>query len=168
MSVLDKIKGGKRDLRIVKFPGTDQDVALRVLSSEELQEVAFATEKLFADKNIKVTATTIGAYEDENTTQILFRALRDPIDPDQPFAKDVDELRRLLVAGEKDILVELYSAFEQETSSFEITVSEEEEDGPFEKSKQNPGAHGLRLMGYRSRHDRRVRKIGRKILKNRQ
>ena len=105
-SLLEKLKAGKRNVRIIRFPGTEQKAALRALSNADLQEAAFATENHFKSKNIEITTTTIEAYEDENTTQILFRALRNPDDPDQPFAKSVDELRSLLTRDEKDYLAE--------------------------------------------------------------
>lgn len=137
-SLLEKLKAGKRNVRIIKFPGTEQNAALRALSNADLQEAAFATENHFKSKNIEITTTTIEAFEDENTTQIMFRALRNPDDPDQPFAKSVDELRSLLTRDEKDILVEQYNEFEKEVSPSAENLTNAEMDDLFEQLKKKP------------------------------
>ena len=136
--LLDKLKGGKRHIRVIKFPGTDQDVALRVLNNSETQEALFATERHFRDKEIEVTLTTAEAFEDENTTQILFRALRNAEDPSEPLAASPDELRRALTREEKDHLVELYLEFEKEISPSAANMSEEEMEALFEDLKKTP------------------------------
>lgn len=140
MSLLEKLKAGKRNLRIIRFPGTEHDVALRVLSNAELQDALFATEDLFRKKNIVIGSTTIEAYEDEHTTQILYRALRDPRDPEKPFAESVDELRSLLTREEKDLLVARYNDFEKEVSPAPDMLTEEEMDGLLDEIKKKPEA----------------------------
>lgn len=137
-SLLEKLKAGKRNVRAIKFPGMDQNVALRVLSNADVQDALFATENHFKQHKIEVSATTVEAYEDENTTQILFRALRDPQDYDRPFVKDVDELRRMLTRDEKDLLVEQYNAFEKEVSPSAVTLSDAEMDDLFGRLKKTP------------------------------
>lgn len=137
-SLLEKLKGGKRNTRKIKFPGTDQDMVLRVLSNAEIQEALFATENRFKAKKIKISSTTVEAYEDENATQILFRALRDPQDPDRPFAENADELRKLLTRDEKDILVDAYNGLEKEVSPSVTKLSEKELEDLFEGLKKTP------------------------------
>lgn len=138
ISLLEKLKAGKRNVRVIKFPGADQDVAIQALSNADLQDSLFATENYFRDKDIEVGSTTIEAYEDENSTQILFRALRDPEEPSRPFASTVDQLRNLISRDEKDILIEQYNDFEKEVSPKERDLSEDEMDALFEELKKTP------------------------------
>jgi len=138
MSLLEKLKSGKRNVRLIKFPGTDHDVALRVLSNAEVQEALFATEGRFKQKKIEVSATTVEAYEDENTIQILTRALRDPKDPEQPFAANVDQLREMITLEEKNDLVREYDAFENEVSPSAKTIDDDELDRIFDEVKKKP------------------------------
>jgi len=123
---------------IIKFPGTDQNAALRVLSNADIQDAVFATENHFKTKKMEISTTTIEAYEDENTTQVMFRALRNPDNPDQPFATSVDELRSLLTRDEKDILVEQYNEFEKEVSPSTETLTNAEMDDLFATLKKKP------------------------------
>lgn len=138
MNLLEKLKAGKRNIRIVKFPGTDQDVAVRIMSNAERQEALFATEDRFKQKKIEVSTTTVEAYDDENTTQILARALRDPDDPEKPFAKNADQMRDLLNLKEKNALVAEYNAFEDEASPVAETISDEDLDRIFDEVKKKP------------------------------
>lgn len=138
MSLLEKLKSGKRNIRIIKFPGTDQDVALRVLSNAEVQDALFATEDHFKQRKIEVSATTVEAYEDENTIQILARALRDPKDLKQPLAADVDQLREIITLEEKNDLVREYDAFEIEVSPSTETIEDDELDRIFDEVKKKP------------------------------
>ncbi len=139
MSLLEKLKGGKRNTRKIPFPGTDQDVALQVLSNAEKQDALFATEDLFKKKGIRISTTTVEAYEDENATQILARALRDPQDPETPFSGNADELRTLLTTGEKDLLVEAYDSFEKEVSPSAKDLTEAELEELVDTLKKTPG-----------------------------
>lgn len=115
-SLLEKIKAGKRNVAIIKFPGTDQDVGVVVLSNAEIQEALFDTERRFRSHEIEIKASTVEAYSDEETTQVLFRALRDPQDPSRPFAASVDELRAGLTRAEKNALVAAYNDHELDVS----------------------------------------------------
>lgn len=138
MSLLEKIKAGTGNKKTIKFPGTDQDVALKVLSTSEIQEADFATERLFKKESIDTSMSTVDAYEDEKTTQLLFRALRDPEDESKNLAKDIDEFRKQITRDEKDILVEAYVAFEKECSPSPDNMTEEEMETLMDELKKRP------------------------------
>jgi hypothetical protein len=142
MSLLEQLKAGTKNVKTISFPGTDQDVVLRILSNGELQAAHFAAERLFKRADIAPSMTTIDAYEDEKTTQILFRALRNPEDTSQGIAGSVDEFRSLLNRQEKDILVDEYNAFEGECSPQVAEMSEQEVERLIEEVKKNPGTLG--------------------------
>ena len=138
MSLLEKLKAGKNNVRNVRFPGSDGEVAIQILSSQEVQDSIFAAETLFKKAGVEVSASTLDAYEDERTTQILWRALRDPDQPKEPFAATVGELRKDLTQAEKSILAELYNGFERECSPDFVTMTDGEFEELFEVVKKNP------------------------------
>ena len=63
---------------------------LRVLSNAERQDAVFAAEEHFKSRKIEIAATCLDAYEDERTTQLLFRALRDCDNSENTFASSAD------------------------------------------------------------------------------
>lgn len=150
LSLLEKLKAGKHITQTIKWPGTDIDVALRALSNADIQHAMFEAEAHFKKNEIELSLSTAELFEDEQTTQILARALRDPEDPSKPFAKDADELRRLITRDEKDILVDSYNAFIKEVSPSGKVLSESEIKDLFERLKKNPAlGNNLNLITLR-------------------
>ncbi len=141
-SLLERLKAGKRNVRIIDFPGAaDARVALRVLSTQELQDAAIATEELFKARGVEIGVGVIDAYQGERSTQILFRALRDPDDPNKPFAATVDELRGQLMRGEMDALEAAYSDFQAECSPDMAEMSAADFEKIWDELKKSPRAH---------------------------
>ena len=139
-SLLATLKAGTDNKKTIKFPGTDQDVVIRVLSEAERQAAAFATEQRFQSQNIEPTMTTVDVYEQEKTTQLLYRALGDPDDAKKPIAKNIDEFRSNLTLEEKNVLVDEYEALEKECSPNPEYMSDEEFDTLLEGIKKNAEA----------------------------
>ena len=77
MSLLEKLKAGKKNKKTIKYPGTDQDIVVSILSEADIQIAHFEAERLFKKNGIEVSMSTVDAYEAEKTTQILFRACSD-------------------------------------------------------------------------------------------
>ena len=142
MSLLERLKSGTGNLKTIKFPGTEDDVMLKILSNAELQAAHFAAERLFKRLEIDTSMTTIDAYEDEKTAQILFRALRDPEDPSKGMANTIDEFKKLLTRTEKEVLVDEYSSFESECSPQVTQIGEQELEQLIEEIKKNPATLG--------------------------
>jgi hypothetical protein len=138
MSRFEKLKLGTRNIKNIKYPGSAEDVTLKILSNADIQDAIFATERFFKATDMTVSSTTLDAYEDERTTQILFRALRDPDDPKKPFAPSADELRKQMSKDEKTLLSGEYTAFEQECSPSLEKMTEEEFDALWEEVKKKP------------------------------
>ncbi len=147
MSLIEKLKAGKRNIQVIKFPGTDEDVGITVLTEGEAQEAMFAAEQLYKEAKIEVSGVTIGGYTSEQSTQILARALVNPARKKQdgssePYFKSAGELRALLRRDAKDILIEEYNRFEEETSPSPLKISAEEMESILEEVKKNPEAIG--------------------------
>jgi hypothetical protein len=138
MSLIEKLKAGKKNTKVIKYPGTDEDVCMQILSNEDLQAAAFATEHHFKQAGIEVNQVTMDSYDDERTTQILFRVLREPADPKKGIAATVDELRRHITQEEKEVLVREFSEFRQECSPDFRGMSNEEFETLWKDLKKNP------------------------------
>jgi hypothetical protein len=135
MSQLEKLKAGKRNTKIIKFPGTEQDIVINVLSNAERQDAHFAAERHFKGNHIEVSMVTVDAYEGEKSLQMIYRALKDA--DHQPIAKTVDAFRSLLTLDEKDFLIAEYIAFEKECSPVTEAILEEELDALIVSVKKN-------------------------------
>lgn len=136
MSLLEKLKAGTNNRKTVKWPGTDEDIIVRVLSDAERQAASFDTERLFKQQCIEPSMSTIDVYEAEKTTQILFRALSDT--GGKPLADSINEFRDKITIAEKDILVDEYNDLEKECSPDPGKMSDEEFNSLIEELKKNP------------------------------
>jgi len=137
-SRLARLKAGKRNTKVVAFPGSDDQVALRPLTLAERQAAVFAAEGVFQSAGVKFDVATSDAYADEVSTQVLALALRDPDDPDKSFASSADELRRNLSLDEKTALIELYNEFEEDCSPRLGEVTDEEFKSLLSEVKKSP------------------------------
>lgn len=143
MDLIEKLKAGKRNIKTIRFPGTDEVIGLTVLTEAETQEAIFATERLFKENQIEVSATTVSAYNSEANTQTLFRAIVNPArkKEDGTYAQyfpGIDEFRSLIGREAKDILIEEYNAFEEECSPSPLKLSEQAMEEILAEVKKNP------------------------------
>ena len=136
MSLLEKLKAGKKNKKTIKYPGTDQDIVVSILSEADIQIAHFEAERLFKKNGIEVSMSTVDAYEAEKTTQILFRACSDT--EGKPLAKAVDEFRSQVLKAEKDILVDEYNALENECSPNPDMMSGEDIEKIIDEVKKRP------------------------------
>jgi hypothetical protein len=135
--LLQKLKLGKDSVKLVNFPGTTQKVALQILSQHELQLATFNTDRLFQTEKITVNMVNADDWDQEKATQILFLALRDPADMEQPIAKNITEFRKALTKDEKEVLIDEYLTFEKDVSPRSETLSDDEFDRVVSDVKKN-------------------------------
>jgi hypothetical protein len=143
MGLIEKLKAGKRNIKIMPFPGTDENIGLCVLTEAETQEALFATEKYFKQNDVEVSAMLVTSYNSEANTQTLFRAIVDPARQDtngsyERYFKNIDEFRKLIGREAKDILIEEYNAFEEECSPSPLNLTEEELEKIIAEVKKSP------------------------------
>ncbi len=142
MNLLEVLKAGKKNIKTLNFPGTDQKIGLTVLTDGEVQESVFSAERYFKDKGMEISASTLSTYNAEINTQMLFRAIVDPEKRksdgtyEQAF-KRIEDLR-LASSAQKAQLVEEYNDFEAQCSPSVETMPDEEFDKLFEDIKKNP------------------------------
>src|SRR5450759_4032023 len=110
MDLIEKLKAGKRNIKTIKFPGTDDIIGLAVLTEAETQEALFAAERLFKENQIEISATTISAYNSEANTQTLVRALVNPAKKKEDgtyeqYFESIGEFRSLILRETKDLLI---------------------------------------------------------------
>lgn len=136
MSMLERLKKGTDNKKVISFPGTSEEIVVSVLSEGARQDAQFATEQYFKRKDIEISMSTVDAYEAEKTLQMLYRALSDQ--EGKPLARTVDEFRGLITIDEKDRLVEEYLSFEKECSPDPETMSEAELEELCDEIKKKP------------------------------
>lgn len=137
--LLSRLKAGIGNVKSITWPGTETTIAMRVLSQQEHQDAAFATEQLFKGAKIDISMVTADEYESEKVTQLLYRALHDPEKLEEPICKTVGEFRKLLTGSEKKLLAEQYMSWEQECSPSPDNMSDHEFDQLLLSVKKNPG-----------------------------
>ena len=135
--LLQKIKLGTDNIKIVEWPGTKTKVALKILSQREHQEATFATERHFKSEKIEVNLVTSEEYESERATQLLYKALRDPEKTEEPICSSITEFRSSMTREEKRVLTDEYLGFESECSPAADNLSGDEFDRVLSALKKN-------------------------------
>jgi hypothetical protein len=104
---------------------------------QERQDAGFATAKLFEGQKITVNGVTVDEYTAELSTQILYRALKDPTDQDKGIASDISEFRKRITEAEIAYFADEYRAFEKECSPSPENLSSDEFDRIVNDVKKN-------------------------------
>lgn len=138
MSLLDTIREGIRNKTEIRWPGTEQTVFLRILSKGELHEATFAATRRFKAQAIEVAFYTVETFKDEETVQILYRALSDS--EGKPLDSTVDLFRSKVTTDELTELAKAYQDFESEVSPNIDLMSASDFDKFLEDLKKKPDA----------------------------
>lgn len=136
-NLLLKYKAGKNNIKLINWPGSEEQVAIQILNQKELQEARFETERIFKAAKIDANVMTADEYNSETQTQILYRCLRNPADVTKPIGSIID-FKASLTLSEKEYLIEQYNAFEAECSPNPENLSAEELDRIIQAVKKNP------------------------------
>lgn len=137
-SRLSRLKAGKNNFKVIKYPGTDEKAGMALLSLDESQDAVIAADLYLAEAGIKFDTFTAEIYSDEVNTQLLFRILREHDDHKRPYASSVDEIRKHVTKAEKDALIEEYNQFERDCSPRLADITEEELDSLLSEVKKSP------------------------------
>jgi hypothetical protein len=136
--LLQKLKLGTSNVKMINWPGTETQIAMRILSQQQLQEAAFDTERLFKSSKIDTNLMTAQVYQEEETTQILYRSLRDPANMEEPIAPTITDFRKALTVNEKKAIIDEYSEFDAECNPSPGNLSSEEFDRLTQDLKKKP------------------------------
>jgi hypothetical protein len=138
MSLIDKLKAGKNNIKQTVWPGTTEPVGIVVLTDAESQEAQFATELLFKQRGLDFNVATADTYQAEQNTQVLARAIFD-LETKKPLFKNADELRGLITHPDvKAALITEYLDWQRDCSPAMETMTEEQYDALFAEVKKNP------------------------------
>lgn len=115
-AMLERLRKGKDEFRVVRWPGAGEDevpFALVPLACDELQDAYAAAYQRFEALKLPITIYTADDFHSEANMQILLRSmllLGDDGKPtrEQLFA-DGDELRKLLGPAEREALAGEYT-----------------------------------------------------------
>ena len=96
--LIDRILSVLRDIKLVKYPGTDEDVGLMLLHCDELQEAHFAAKNWFVKKCQDVDDASHIHFLSEEEVQQCHRFLIDPDSgngEEKLFASDKEARKKL-------------------------------------------------------------------------
>jgi hypothetical protein len=122
MNTLQKLKQGKNNYKITNFPGTEEKVALVILTSEEVEASKVAAQEYIKEKGIEDE----DYIEIENQRQMVYRALRDKDNRSKRLAGSYDELVETLDNMEIQFLFVEYTGLTTECSPFLGAVTDEQ------------------------------------------
>jgi hypothetical protein len=136
MSLLAKLKAGTTNHKIVKFPGTEENVRVRLLSTDETQLANIECEQWLKKENLDVTPTTIHYLEQERNVRQLFRALRNE-EGDAGLADSLNEFRSLMTLTDLDFFAQIYQSIEAESSVNPFEMDEQKFESLVADVKKN-------------------------------
>jgi uncharacterized membrane protein YgaE (UPF0421/DUF939 family) len=121
MNTLQRLKQGKKNSKLVNFPGTEEKVALVILPSNEISDATIKAEDYIKQHNI-VDEDDISIV---NQAFLVYKALRDKDDLKKPLADSFEEFYSTLDNLEIQYFMVEYSLLTNESSPFLNAVSEE-------------------------------------------
>lgn len=145
-SFLEKIKLGTSNSKAIKWPGTDTDVCLRILSEQDRMEALFAAERLFKSEKIESNLMTAEQYDNEKIIQILYRALRCMDNQEQPLASSITLFRKAITREDTKVLISEYINYEQECSPSPGNLGPEAFDKLLLDIKKNPATISTNIL----------------------
>jgi hypothetical protein len=134
---LSKLKLGTDNIKIIKWPGTNTEVALKILSEQDRMEISIATEHLLKQEKVENNFNNSDIYTAENFCQMLYRVLRSPDNLDTPICSSISTFRKSLTREDTKVLVAEYLAFESECSPAPENLSSSDFDALLLRVKKN-------------------------------
>lgn len=132
-SLLARLKAGFKNTKIINWPGTEEEIKIRLPDEQILLEASAATDKIFEGRH--VSTENIDDYESEKLTQQLYRVIEDP--GTGKSVGTITDFRRLLTPETKSILTQEFSQFADECNPDPVQMSDEEFDVLLESVKKN-------------------------------
>lgn len=133
--LLNRLKAGRSALG--KVTVNDVELGLRVLSEQDYLEAQIATEQAMNAVGIVLGMSTAEAFESEKASQLLARALVDPVTR-SALAASAQELRRAVSRDEQAFIIDAYLAHEKMFSPSERTLDAAEFASLMEEVKKTP------------------------------
>ena len=137
MSLLSKLKAGKLNHKDICYPGTDRQIRLVLLSEQDTLDSALAADRLFKKEDVAVAFHNINAFENEKSTQMLYRSCRN-IETGDKIADSITDFRQLLTNEERNVLISEYNLLAAECNPDPVEMPAEEFDALVETIKKNP------------------------------
>lgn len=140
MNLAGILEGKDRITKIIKFPGTEHDISMQILTIGEDSAAQYAGEKYFKDLGIKNDHIGLHAtYLEERTWQRLWRVFRNVTNGD-PLTASVEDFKKHLTVSVATILINTYEVFEMDMSPNPINLTDDELTATMELLKKKPEA----------------------------
>lgn len=138
MGFLTDLRAGSALRKTIRFPGTDRDIDITILTDAEEQAAEFAAERLFVAEKIAIAFHNADQYANELTLQKLYRSLK-LSGSDDPLEPSITEFKSHITPIERDLLVDEFNAFCEQFNPSPRTMGDEEFDALVENLKKNAG-----------------------------
>lgn len=116
----------------------DVTLGLRILSDRDYLEADLAVLAFMKQQGVAFSAESADTFENEKSTQLLLRALVDPVSGDR-LARDITDMREAISREQKAYLIEQYLEHEKQCAPKEESMPEEEFAALLEEVKKKPG-----------------------------
>lgn len=133
--LLSRLKAGRSAVGQVVLDGVT--FGLRLLTEQDYLEAQIATEAAMKEAGLELSVSTAEAYESEKASQLLVRALIDPLTA-RPVAPSARALREAMGRDQKAALIEAYLAHEKVYSPSERTLTDAELSALLDEVKKTP------------------------------
>jgi len=135
LGLLERLQLGRSAIGIVTVHGVE--LGLRVLSEEDYLQAQMATERAMQAAGMTLSVSTAEAFESEKASQLLCRALCDPLSG-KALCDSAQALRAALSREEHAWIIEAYLDHERRFSPSERTLDEEAFAALLEEVKKKP------------------------------
>lgn len=141
MSLVDRVYAGKRNYRLIKWPGSPERMKMRILGRGEILEAQKAAHEHF--KLLEMSPDelhNVEPFEDEKTVQVLYRCLSSAEGEDEgkPVADGIDAFRMSLNRLDQNALVHEYELLEDECAPNVDRMSEKQLESFIDTLKKKP------------------------------
>ncbi|MEW9901015.1 hypothetical protein ABWL39_20540 [Chitinivorax sp. PXF-14] len=133
--LLSRLKAGRAAIGSVTVDGVA--FGLRLLSEQDYLAAQIATEVAMREAGLELSISTAEAYEAEKSSQLLARALVDPVTA-VPVAANAQALREAVGREQLSAMVNAYLAHEKVYSPSARTLSNDELTALVDEVKKSP------------------------------
>lgn len=133
-NLLEKIKAGVKNDKLINFPGLDVEVKIKVPTCQDSSDARLAADKIYEGFSIGVH--NADDYDFEKTVQLLYRCIIDP-ETNKPLFRNITEFRHSLTPEIIDYFDSELFSFQQDVSPNPNNMSDEEFDTLLERVKKN-------------------------------
>ena len=135
MSLLEKLKLGSKNTKLIDWPGTNEKVRMRIANEYDMSVATVEADRFFKERTIGTP--NLQAYLDYKIAYRLYLMLEDPATNNKPIAPTFNEFYPLLTEDIKDDLESERIVFQEECSPDPELLTDSQIDAQLKELKKN-------------------------------